>query len=60
MKKLLTFACAAVLGISLIGCADTKPVTPVTPAPAPGTPAPDAGATPAPDAAATPAPEEKK
>ena len=59
MKKLLTFVAAAALGISMIGCAEKKPVTPA-PAPAPGPSGdakPEGGAAPVETA---PAPTEEK
>ena len=62
MKKIVSLVLAAVLGVSLYGCAENKPA-PLPPAkvetPA-DKPAPDAAATPAPEGGATPAPEGEK
>ena len=61
MKKLLTFVAAAVLGISMIGCAEKKPATP----PAANNPAPPGGDAAKPEGGAAPvepapAPTEEK
>ena len=54
MKKLFTLVAIAGLAFSTLGCAESKPPAPSTPAPE-TTPAPDTTAP-----AATDAPEEKK
>jgi len=54
MKKFVSFALSAVLGVSLLGCAEKPAAPPPVPVDNKVDPAP------APEGGATPAPEEKK
>ena len=54
MKKLITLAAIAMLGISTLGCAEKKPATP------PATPPAENKAEPAPSPAPAPATTEEK